>query len=293
MRAAFSEIVDYAGLFPPASCSMADAVRQYDLYRRSPDRWMLGRFVVAGIRLEEFGATLESGDVHIDLNDPWRLSVVMGAMVTNELALIDAFSARWSHRGVIADSVEFRVSSVGQALAAGAQIPATLRRHFEVPVAGPYRELVRAFRTVGAFGKIRTGGTSPELFPTAEDLTKFLIASVSERIPFKATAGLHHPFRGNYPLTYAANSQRQLMFGFVNVLVATAELARSGKGETAQAILEDDDLNAFVRSHDAISWRDESYSATELEQAHQQYFLGFGSCSFREPYDELGLDRAA
>ena len=52
MRAAFAGIVDYAGLFPPATCSMADAISSYNTYRRSPDRWMLGRFIVAASRLD-------------------------------------------------------------------------------------------------------------------------------------------------------------------------------------------------------------------------------------------------
>ena len=289
MRAAFTEIVDYAGLFPPASCAMADAARQYDVYRRSADRWLLGRFVVAATRLQELGLAIETGGISIDAGDPWRLSVVMGAHVPAELARIAAFQAAWEPRGVLADSIEYKVSSVGQVRTLGEQIPHGFRRYFEVPLTGPYRELVGAIGQVGALAKVRTGGTTADLFPAAVDLTTFLLAVVKHGVPFKATAGLHHPFRGNYPLTYAPDAERQLMYGFVNLLVATTELLRGGEGETAQAILEEDDRTAFVRDDDGYTWRGVRYGTVDLAAAHRRFFLGFGSCSFREPIDELGL----
>ena len=39
-------------------------------------------------------------------------------------------------------------------------------------------------------------------------------------VPFKATAGLHHPVRAPQALTYEADSPRALMHGFLNVLLA-------------------------------------------------------------------------
>jgi hypothetical protein len=289
MRAAFTEIVDYAGLFPPASCNMDDAVRQYDRYRRSDERWMLGRFVVAAIRLQELAAAVTAGGVAIDAADPWRLSVVMGANVPAELARIAAFQAEWEGQGVLADSIEYKVTSAGQVITLAEQIPRTFRRYFEVPQTGPYRDIVKAIGDVGAFAKFRTGGMSPELFPAASELTKFLLAVVKHSVPFKATAGLHHPYRGRYPISYAQDAAPQLMYGFVNLLVATAELTRGGEGETAQRILEEEDRSAFARDASGIMWRDERYTAAELATAHERFFTGFGSCSFREPMDELGL----
>lgn len=289
MRAAFAGIVDYAGLFPPASCSMDDAVRHYDVYRRSDKRWMLGRFVVAAIRLQELAAAIRELAIITDRRDPWQLAVVMGANVPAELARIAAFQAEWEALGVNADTIEYRVSTPGQVMTLGEQIPQSFRRYFEVPQAGPYRELVAMIGDVGAFAKIRTGGTTPEMFPAAEELTKFLIAVVKHGVRFKATAGLHHPFRGLYPLTYARDAEPHLMYGFVSLLLATAELARGGEGETAQLILEEEDRTAFQREPDAITWRDQRYTSDELAVAHERFFTGFGSCSFREPMDEFGV----
>lgn len=293
MRAAFAGIVDYAGLFPPASCSMADAARQFAVYRRSPDQWMLGRFVVAAARLQELGDAIESGGIPVDSGDPWRVSVILGANVHDDLARIAEFRAAWEFRGMLADSVECVVASAGQVQSLGDQIPPVFRRYLEVPPAGPYREIVNAIGQMGAFAKVRTGGTIAEMFPAAVELTSFLLAAVKQGVAFKATAGLHHPFRGSYPLSYAAGAGRHLMYGFVNLLVATTELARGGAGETAQAILEEDASSAFVRDDLGIGWRGEKYPIADLAAAHSQSFLSFGSCSFREPVDELALERAA
>jgi hypothetical protein len=293
MHSAFAEIVDYAGLFPPASCSMADAARQYAGYRRSADRWMLGRFVVAAARLGELGDTIAAESIIIETDDPWRLSVVMSGDGAGELEQIGSFQERWESQGLRADAIECKVSSVAQVHTQGAGIPDSWQRYFEVPAVGPYDAIVAAIARVGAFAKVRTGGTTPALFPAAIELTAFLAAAVRYGVRFKATAGLHHPFRGNYPLTYVSGAERHPMYGFVNLLVATTELVRSGNSVRAQAILEDADVAAFVVNPRGISWRDTVYSAAELTTAHERNFVGFGSCSFREPVDELGLGRAA
>jgi hypothetical protein len=142
---------------------------------------------------------------------------------------------------------------------------------------------------VGALAKLRTGGMSADLFPAATEVTRFLLAVVKHGVPFKATAGLHHPFRGQYPISYAHDAERQMMYGFVNLLLATAELLRGGEGETAQAILEEADRSTIVHDATGLTWRGSHYTEAELTMAHQQLFIGFGSCSFREPIDELGV----
>src|ERR1700722_7443769 len=47
-------LIDYAGLFPPASLAMAAAVANYESYLHSEFRWMLGRFIVPVARFGEF-----------------------------------------------------------------------------------------------------------------------------------------------------------------------------------------------------------------------------------------------
>ena len=72
----------------------------------------------------------------------------------------------------------------------------------------------------GCFAKIRTGGVKPEAIPAPSKVAAFITACAERRLPFKATAGLHHPVRGNYPLTYETSAPQAVMHGFLNVLMA-------------------------------------------------------------------------
>lgn len=60
VRALLTEIIDYAGLFPPAQLSMPEAVANYAAYKNNRYKWILGRFVVPVERLEEFAASAKN-----------------------------------------------------------------------------------------------------------------------------------------------------------------------------------------------------------------------------------------
>lgn len=56
LRALLHEVVDYAGLFPPARLGMQPAVENYLRYRTEAQAWMLARFVCPCARLEELAS---------------------------------------------------------------------------------------------------------------------------------------------------------------------------------------------------------------------------------------------
>jgi hypothetical protein len=56
LRELLRGLIDYAGLFPPASLDVPEAVRNYRAYRSGPHAWMLGRFVVPAARVAEIPA---------------------------------------------------------------------------------------------------------------------------------------------------------------------------------------------------------------------------------------------
>lgn len=287
MRAVFAEIVDYAGLFPPATSTMVEAVGHFRDYRNSADQWMLGRFVVTASRLPELASTIAQLPTSASVAAPWRVTAVMGTAIAEELARIEDFNGRWAAKGILVDSVECRASTPSQVSAIGAAIPSSYRRHLEVPIAGPYDDLVLAMKDACLFAKVRTGGVVPELFPAPTDLMAFLAAVTRAAVPFKATAGLHHPIRGEYRLTYAPDAPRGLMYGFVNLLLATALLVRGEPAGQAQALLVDSDARHFTRDPAGMVWSDQHFTVEELAATRASAFLGFGSCSFREPVDEL------
>ncbi len=116
----------------------------------------------------------------------------------------------------------------------------------------------------GLRAKVRCGGTS---VPSVDSLAGFVRRCREEGIPFKATAGLHHPVRRNGS------------HGFLNLLAASV----FGDEER---VLADEDEDAFRLDADVFAWRDHSATAAEIAVA-RGLFVAFGSCSFSEPVEDL------
>jgi hypothetical protein len=135
-------------------------------------------------------------------------------------------------------------------------------------------------RRAGCFAKLRTGGVKPEAIPTVEDVAAFIVACAERRLPFKATAGLHHPVRAPHPLTYEADAPRAVMHGFLNVFLAAA-FAWHGERDI-EAVLAETDPAAF-RFDERARWRDRSLDADQVREARLGFAHSFGSCSFEEP----------
>ncbi|MEX2325390.1 MAG: hypothetical protein WD553_01255, partial [Gemmatimonadaceae bacterium] len=138
----------------------------------------------------------------------------------------------------------------------------------------------------GARAKIRMGGVTADAFPAPDDVVAFLAACAERRLAFKATAGLHHAVRAEYPLTYESGSQRVTMYGFLNVFLAAAALLAGAKADEARAILLESDLSAFRFDDGGVTWRERRLSTEALARS-RELATSFGSCSFREPVDEL------
>ena len=147
--------------------------------------------------------------------------------------------------------------------------------------------MIAAIARVGARAKIRTGGVTSNAFPAARDIVGFLVACHKAGVAFKATAGLHHPIRGSYRLTYDRNSERGTMYGFLNLFVAATLVSQGAPESTALAALEESDAAGFEIACDSIIWRGHPIEASTLRNVRSGFAISFGSCSFREPVDEL------
>ena len=284
-------LVDYAGLFPPASQDMRSAVASYASYRDGADRRALGRFIVPVDRLEEFEEAARQVLPRGQGSDPWRLSVlVSGSVRAAADGMLNFNHHHWSGSQdghAVIDAAELKAANADEIEAQQRELPAFFQQYFEIPLSGKVQDLVKAIARVGGRAKMRTGGVTRDAFPSARDILAFLVACNAERVPFKATAGLHHPVRGSYNLTYEPDSQAGTMYGFLNVFVAAA-LVRQGASEaTALEVLEESDRGAFEFSGDAIAWRNHRVDASDLRAVRNEFALSFGSCSFREPVDEL------
>ncbi len=283
LRALLTELIDYAGLFPPAGLDMPRAVANYAGYLQSVDAWALGRFVLPASRLEEFARAAETeraGDM------VWRLSAVIGADASGDAALLDAWNARWRDRFVV-DVAEVKASDVQMITRVVDALAGVGTVYVELPVADDPAALLEIVAARGARAKIRTGGVTPDAIPPAEHVARFISRCAALAMPFKATAGLHHPLRGEYALTYADRAPRAMMYGFLNVFLA-ATLARSGAGtETLTVLLDEREAGALRVSDTAIEWRSHVITCEQIGHMRDSFALAFGSCSFREPIDDL------
>jgi len=281
--------VDFAGLFPPAALSMQDAVARYAEYLAGADRWALGRFVVPATSLDAFA---DAATPHLAPGGPpWSLSVLFGADAAADLSRVEALHTRLAGR-VRADAFEVRAGSPEAVERLAGTLPKGPDVFVEIPLADDPAPLVRAIGRAALCAKARTGGVSADAFPAAGALADFLEACVSAGVRFKLTAGLHHPLRGSYPLTYAPDSPRATMYGYLNALLAVALLQQGGADRAeVLAALQESDPAALGASGGALVWRGRTFDARALGAARAAGMTGFGSCSFREPVDELALLR--
>jgi len=283
LRAMMRRLVDYAGLFPPAELSMQDATARYAEYLRSPDAWMLGRFVVPAERLDELAACAEP--LLGNGGEGWRISAIVGAD-KNAGPRVRGFNSAQRGR-LMVDVVECRPIALGSVASTIGALPGEMRIFVELPLLDDPRPGLLEIRGAGAWAKIRTGGVRADAFPSAREVGRFLARAAELIVPFKATAGLHHPLCGTYPLTYDEASKKVRMFGFLNVFTA-AVFAQSHLNERLLAELVDEaSAEAIQFSEEKVVWRGHTATAAQIARARASLGLSFGSCSFEEPVGGL------
>jgi len=277
-------LVDYAGLFPPASLSMADAVAAYASYLNAPETWILGRFVVPAARLDELaGAAAHHASAHAE---PWPISVLLGDDVTGDIARVH--QAGLDHASSLqVEAVELRAATPEAIRASMQAVAGRATVYVEVPIAEDPRFLLQTVRDVRARAKVRTGGVTTGAVPPPATLARFIARCAEVGVPFKATAGLHHSLRSEHRLTYEPDAPRDTMFGFLNVFAAAAFALSGVPVEVVQAVLEERDGAALRFGLDGLAWRDLTLSLDQLLEARATFAISFGSCSFREPVDDL------
>lgn len=291
IRILLGGVIDYAGLFPPASLGMQAAVRNYANYLAGEHAEWLGRLIVPVQRLNEFeeaaAPLLPKGNPVY----PWRLSAIgSGDLIRDLEEIVDfnLFHAKDEKAGAaVVDTLELKIETLANIQRAMYLIPRTLIPYFEIPITIDPADLIEAIGAARARVKVRTGSVTAKGFPALNDLARFIHICAFQRVPFKATAGLHHALRGTYQFTYEKDSESGLMNGFLNLLLATA-WARFDLAETEiRELLAETAAAAFIFDEEGVQWRRHRLTLEQLELARRQIIMAFGSCSFAEPLAEL------
>jgi hypothetical protein len=239
LRALLRNLIDYAGMFPPASLAREDAIAKYRCHRGGEHRWMLARFVVPAAQVEGMPAQLDG------------------------------------HLAVLSDVDHPRADAIESKKIISTSKPT----YCEVAI-----EQLDEVKKAGSFAKIRTGGVRSDAIPSVDSVASYIIACAERRLPFKATAGLHHPVRQVHRLTYEPDAASAMMHGFINVFLAAA-FAWHGESQI-HPILAETDPEAF-QFNEKAHWRNLSLSSDEIAEARRRFAHSFGSCSFEEPIDDL------
>lgn len=273
--------IDYAGLFPPTALPMDEAVAEYRRLLESDGSWIVNRFISPVAWLGDFLTLLKQKAP----SEPWKMSI-LGTSIEGfrqDLRLIEAFEAEARE---FVEVEAYEVKSNGQDLN-----PGSLRHlvdagfdevYVELPWGEPMMEgvlLLAETEVIGA--KARTGGLEASAFPSTTALAAFIQECVNLDLPFKLTAGLHHP------LPTADRATGAIMHGFVNVFVAgTLAYVHDLSRPEIERILASNSAEDFWFSPGGLGWRDFEASNQEVDEFRQQ-FGSYGSCSVREPLEDL------
>jgi hypothetical protein len=140
--------------------------------------------------------------------------------------------------------------------------------YFELKLGERWRDTapaaIGAIAAVGGRVKLRCGG---EYVPSVEQVALVLASCARAGVVMKATAGLHHPLR------------RPGEHGFLNLLCA-AVLAHAHEAPARE-------LETVLEQEDSAALPLDRLGADDVRDTRRGLFKGFGSCSWREPVDDL------
>ncbi len=299
------DIIDYAGLFPPAKLSATDAVAEFlEMNSNSQLKGLFKRFVFPLNRREELEAEFQK---HPHQEVPLSLlgqpaPEQKDALATLHLVESASQSEAWKTGKFQCDSLEVKLPSLssfdwssewkefGNCFAEfRARHP-----HITLYVEQDWQDMrqvgVDRFASLaqthgGLCLKIRTGGLTEESIPPPDSLANVLSWIVSSGLALKCTAGLHAALRETSPRFHFE------MHGFLNVQACVGLLQawkKCGKAPNLVLCLETLGAQTLPELTAAVKKSEVGVnSLSELLQNARSTFHSFGSCSVKEPFESL------
>ncbi|MET7465946.1 hypothetical protein [Nonomuraea sp. NPDC005501] len=244
----FTALVDDAGLFPPTSLHMSDALARHRRDQEHGGQVLTHRFLCPASRLdalrrEEFV--------------PRRIGLIVD---TPEIPPFEDLPVDIVEVPMPPDS-----SVAATALGVAGRLPRGVRLFVEVPA---HRVGTDVPEGVGL--KVRCGGATSDAFPPVEHLAVFIRSCVEQEIPFKATAGLHHAVRHFDP---SLGTDRH---GFLNLVLAVCEAVERRDPVPALRATDAARLVALARQVDP-----------ETAKHARELLVSYGSCNTAAPLGDL------
>jgi hypothetical protein len=267
----YTALVDDAAMFPPRELPLPEAVAEHRQHRSAPYAGLVGPFVVSDVRLPELA------DLVRPVGEPLAVTVV----VTGGAGALEP-AARWADGSPLLElrSLEVALRDLDD-LAGSARRVVTAATALDVPVyvepptvqagGAGWSAALDEVAAADLRLKFRTGGVTPDLVPSVDQLVRCIDAALDRELSFKCTAGLHEPVRHRTPGGGSAH-------GFLNVLLATRKAL---DGDDAAAALAEEDPGALVAELRAVG--------VDALLRTRRWFTSFGCCAVEDPL--AGLKR--
>lgn len=261
-------LCDDAAVFPPGLAPLAEAVPAHRRHRAAAYAPIVGPLVLPAPALNDLAPLLDDGE-------PLEVSVTVPRGPAQAAAALAAAAGlpvvlRGLEVTVPAGtlSAEF-FRALDLARADREDVPV----YVEVPRDERRPAIIATLAAEGHRAKFRTGGVTADLYPDPRELAAAVKAAVNAGVPFKATAGLHHPVRNTDPETGFDQH------GFLNLLLA-ADAAVAGRPSA--------DIAGILADRDAetVAARVADLPRDRVDAARAR-FLSFGTCSITDPLTEL------
>lgn len=309
-------LIDYAGMYPPARLPLTDALQRYLSYRKNKYSTFLSRFICPAGKLDELStrvSTLMADEKPVVLSvtgQPHESTAEFLSGLQGDIGKMERLYRRRNNRVTI-DFYEIKFPAELLEKPAAGEIQSFLKKttglfqeNFDSPVRlffegdfrGNWEERLTAifngFRryresapeqtgSLPGF-KIRCGGETLDAYPSPAQVAFTLVQTAHYRIPLKATAGLHHPIRH---FNKAAGVQ---MHGFINLFGTGILLYHSPQqAYLAREIIEDEIPAHFQFNERGFFWKDLFVPVKTIREARSRFLISYGSCNFEEPIQDL------
>jgi hypothetical protein len=276
-------------LFPPASVSMEQAVREYAEARVSDRSWAYGRFLCHASRLQELAGVATSSFERGD--GGWKIGVIFDGNAGSDAAAAHDFHTEMSPAIEVA-AAEAKVTdptpeAIGALIGTILSIDPDVVPFLEVDRTGSITDQIASIATEldtrnrSGGAKLRCGGPTADHFPSVDEVTEFISEASAQRLAFKATAGLHQPVR------HFDDDLGVWRHGFLNILIADAAADSGQQRSVVRNIVSETDPTNFSISAFAATWNDVSLPGSALRRTRSKGFIAYGSCDLAEPTDAL------